>query len=78
MEYVKLGNTGLDISLVCLGCMGFGAAEGWVHNEWALDEDAIGDWSRVALPYRLHPTGFVQQHRCKRAAWHRTQCKQQW
>jgi aryl-alcohol dehydrogenase-like predicted oxidoreductase len=39
MEYVKLGNTGLDVSPICLGCMSFGAAEGWVHNPWALDED---------------------------------------
>lgn len=39
MEYVKLGNTGLDVSPICLGCMSFGRAEGWVHNPWALDED---------------------------------------
>jgi aryl-alcohol dehydrogenase-like predicted oxidoreductase len=38
MEYVKLGNTGLDVSPICLGCMSFGSAEGWVHNPWALDE----------------------------------------
>ena len=39
MEYVKLGNTGLDVSPICLGCMSFGTAKGWVHNEWALDEE---------------------------------------
>ena len=39
MEYVKLGNTGLDVSPICLGCMSFGSAEGWVHNPWALDEE---------------------------------------
>jgi aryl-alcohol dehydrogenase-like predicted oxidoreductase len=39
MDYVKLGNTGLDVSRICLGCMSFGTAEGWVHNQWALDED---------------------------------------
>lgn len=38
MEYVKLGNTGLDVSRICLGCMGFGAAERWVH-QWVLDEE---------------------------------------
>ncbi len=39
MEYVKLGNTGMDVSPVCLGCMSFGSAEGWVHNTWALNEE---------------------------------------
>ncbi|MCY8979269.1 aldo/keto reductase [Bacillus halotolerans] len=38
MEYVKLGNTGLDVSWLCLGCMSFGSAEKWVH-QWVLDED---------------------------------------
>jgi len=40
MEYVKLGNTGLDVSPICLGCMSFGTADGWSHNQWALDEEA--------------------------------------
>jgi aryl-alcohol dehydrogenase-like predicted oxidoreductase len=39
MEYVKLGNTGLDVSPICLGCMSFGTAEGWSHNQWALNEE---------------------------------------
>lgn len=39
MNYVKLGNTGLDVSPICLGCMSFGTAEGWFHNPWALDEE---------------------------------------
>ncbi|SFL59271.1 Predicted oxidoreductase [Paenibacillus sp. 1_12] len=38
MEYVKLGNTGLDVSQLCLGCMSFGVAERWVHP-WVLDEE---------------------------------------
>jgi aryl-alcohol dehydrogenase-like predicted oxidoreductase len=38
MEYVKLGNTGLDVSRICLGCMSFGVAERWVHP-WVLDEE---------------------------------------
>ena len=40
MDYLKLGNTGMDVSPICLGCMSFGSAEGWVHNPWALDEEA--------------------------------------
>ncbi len=39
MEYAKLGNTGMDVSRICLGCMSFGSAEGWSHNTWALDEE---------------------------------------
>lgn len=39
MQYVKLGNTGLDVSQICLGCMSFGTAEGWFHNQWALNEE---------------------------------------
>src|SRR5512147_1955365 len=38
MEYVKLGNTGMDVSRICLGCMGFGDAERWVHK-WVLNEE---------------------------------------
>ncbi|MBD7969415.1 aldo/keto reductase [Paenibacillus gallinarum] len=37
MEYMKLGNTGLDVSKLCLGCMGFGDAKHWVHP-WVLNE----------------------------------------
>ena len=38
MEYTKLGNTGMDVSRICLGCMGFGDAARWVH-QWVLDEE---------------------------------------
>jgi 1-deoxyxylulose-5-phosphate synthase len=38
MEYVKLGNTGLDVSRLCLGCMGFGDAARWTHP-WILNEE---------------------------------------
>ncbi|MDL5039631.1 aldo/keto reductase [Heyndrickxia coagulans] len=38
MEYMKLGNTGLDVSRLCLGCMSFGVAERWIHK-WVLDEE---------------------------------------
>lgn len=49
MEFAKLGNTGLDVSRICLGCMNFGTAEGWVHNPWALDEEASRAVVRRAL-----------------------------
>ena len=38
MEYVKFGNTGMDVSRICLGAMGFGDAEKWIHK-WILDEE---------------------------------------
>ena len=38
MEYVKLGNTGLDVSRICLGCMSFGDPTNWKHD-WLLDEE---------------------------------------
>ncbi|WP_232548675.1 aldo/keto reductase [Propioniciclava soli] len=38
MEYAKLGNTGLDVSRICLGTMGFGDPEKWIHS-WVLRED---------------------------------------
>lgn len=36
MEYTKLGNTDIEVSRLCLGCMGFGKAG--VMHDWALDE----------------------------------------
>jgi len=38
MEYTKLGSTGMDVSRICLGSMGFGDAERWIHK-WVLDEE---------------------------------------
>lgn len=37
MEYVKLGNTGLDVSRICLGGMSFGDSNKWIHS-WVLNE----------------------------------------
>ena len=37
MQYTKLGTTGMDVSRICLGCMGFGDAANWVHK-WVLNE----------------------------------------
>ncbi|WP_336773559.1 aldo/keto reductase [Paenibacillus sp. MMO-58] len=38
MDYTKLGSTGLDVSRICLGCMGFGDAEKGFH-QWVLNEE---------------------------------------
>lgn len=38
MKYVKLGNSDLVVSNVCLGCMGFGDASNGQHS-WTIDEE---------------------------------------
>ena len=48
MRYVKLGSTGLDVSVICLGCMSFGAADRGTHA-WTLDYDASKAMIRQAL-----------------------------
>lgn len=37
MEYAKLGNSELEVSRICLGCMGFGDAATGQHS-WTVDE----------------------------------------
>lgn len=48
MQYVKLGNTGLDVSRICLGCMSFGDVTRWNHP-WLLDEEQSRPMIRRAL-----------------------------
>lgn len=38
MKYVKFGNTGLEVSRLCLGCMSFGVPERG-NTPWSLDEE---------------------------------------
>lgn len=38
MEYIKFGNTGMDVSRLCLGGMSFGDSEKWIH-QWVLNEE---------------------------------------
>lgn len=38
MDYVKFGNTGMDVSRLCLGAMGFGDPNNWIHK-WILNEE---------------------------------------
>ncbi len=48
MDYTKLGTTGMDVSRICLGCMGFGDADRWIHK-WVLNEDN----SRPVIKYAI-------------------------
>lgn len=38
MDYIKLGNSDLTVSRICLGCMGFGTAAMGMHS-WTLNEE---------------------------------------
>ena len=53
MEYVKLGQTGLEVSKLCLGGMSFGDAKKWVHS-WVLDEQATKDIIAKALAHGIN------------------------
>lgn len=48
MNYVKFGNTGLDVSPLCLGTMGFGDPNSGFH-EWVLEEADSRDVIKKAL-----------------------------
>lgn len=48
MKYVKLGNTGLDVSKISIGGMSFGDPEKWMHD-WVLNEEE----SRVVIKKAL-------------------------
>lgn len=37
MRYTKLGKSDLNVSRICMGCMGFGDAQNGQHS-WTIDE----------------------------------------
>lgn len=47
MEYTTLGDTGIAVSKVCLGCMSFGQA-GLMHN-WTLNESETAHMVKHAI-----------------------------
>ncbi|MBR0551116.1 aldo/keto reductase [Stakelama marina] len=48
MDYVKFGNTGMDVSRLCLGCMTYGVPDRGGHP-WSLDEETSRPRIRQAL-----------------------------
>ena len=58
MDYVNLGNTGLKVSRICLGCMTYGAAATGPltpgSHAWALNEDESAPFFRQALDFGIN------------------------
>lgn len=48
MKYVKLGNSDLNVSKVCMGCMGFGDPQNGMHT-WTLPEKESSEIIRYGL-----------------------------
>ncbi len=54
MEYTRLGDTGLEVSRICLGCMSYGDPAATVEGsqlrwEWALDEERARPFYEKAI-----------------------------
>lgn len=49
MEYVKLGDTELSVSRICLGCMAFGDNDPTGLHKWAIDEQKSHEILKKAL-----------------------------
>ena len=63
MKYVKLGNSDLQVSRICMGCMGFGNAATGQHS-WTVDEartrEIIG--RGLELGINFYDTAIVYQN----------------
>ena len=59
MEYTRLGNTGLDCSRICLGCMSYGNPDATVEGspmgwKWALREENSKPFFKRALEHGIN------------------------
>jgi aryl-alcohol dehydrogenase-like predicted oxidoreductase len=59
MEYRRLGDTGLTVSRICLGCMSYGDPEATVAGsnlrwEWALKEDEARPYFKRAIEHGIN------------------------
>ena len=64
MEYTRLGNTGLPVSRLALGCMSYGDPATAAAHRWALDDDAAQPFFRQAVEMGISfwDTANVYQH----------------
>jgi aryl-alcohol dehydrogenase-like predicted oxidoreductase len=53
VEYIKFGNTGMDVSRICLGCMSFGNVLPGGH-QWVLDEENSRPIIKKALEFGIN------------------------
>ena len=53
MQYTELGNSGVKVSRLCLGCMSFGDPASKMHA-WTLDPDQSEAIIRHALDLRIN------------------------
>ncbi len=63
MEYTKLGKSDLNVSRICMGCMGFGNAATGQHS-WTVDESQTRDIIKrgLELGINFYDTAIVYQN----------------
>ena len=59
MDYTKLGNTDIEISKICVGCMSFGKAG--IMHDWTLDEEQTAEENPRA--FRKKPS-LAEKFKC--------------
>ena len=53
MQYTKLGNSELNVSRICMGCMGFGDAKNGQHS-WTVDEEHSREIIKQGLSFGIN------------------------
>ena len=68
MKYTKLGNSDLNVSRICMGCMGFGDSKNGQHS-WTLDEEHSREIIRrgLDLGVNFYDTAIAYQSGTSRA-----------
>lgn len=66
MRYTQLGTTGLEVSVVCVGCMSFGKPDQGGHP-WSLDEQTSRPFLQRALGRLLRDSDTDVRSRAERS-----------